>query len=91
MSPEIARRAVAEHVEHYHAERNHQGVGSRLIFGPSVSQMSNLCATSAAARRPLRLLSASRVIVRSAENWNMTAISDSCCTSGLGIQSGPPI
>jgi putative transposase len=39
MSLEIARRAVAEHVEHYHAERNHQGIGSRLIFGPSVSQM----------------------------------------------------
>jgi hypothetical protein len=42
MSLGIAWRAVAEHVEHYHAERNHQGIegiGSRLIFGPSVSQM----------------------------------------------------
>jgi hypothetical protein len=30
------------------------------------------------------------VIVRSAENWNITGISDRCCTSGLAIQSGPP-
>jgi putative transposase len=33
------RQAVAEYVEHYHAERNHQGIGNRLISGPSVSQM----------------------------------------------------
>ena len=25
------RRAVSEHVEHYHRERNHQGVGNRLL------------------------------------------------------------
>jgi hypothetical protein len=41
------RRAVAEHVEHYYAERNHQGIGSRLISGPSVIQM-----TSRVRRRP---------------------------------------
>ena len=29
------RRAVAEYVEHYHAERNHQGIDNRLISGPS--------------------------------------------------------
>ncbi len=25
------RRAVSEHVVHYHRERNHQGVGNRLL------------------------------------------------------------
>ena len=30
------RRAVAEYVEHYHGERNHQGLDSRLIAGPPV-------------------------------------------------------
>ncbi|TMA32598.1 MAG: transposase [Deltaproteobacteria bacterium] len=25
------RRAVREYVEHYHGERNHQGLGNRLI------------------------------------------------------------
>jgi putative transposase len=30
------RRAVAEYVEHYHTERNHQGIDNRLIFGPPV-------------------------------------------------------
>jgi transposase InsO family protein len=29
-------RAVAEYVEHYHGERNHQGLGNRLISGPRV-------------------------------------------------------
>ena len=28
------RRALAEYVEHYHAERNHQGLDNRLISGP---------------------------------------------------------
>jgi transposase InsO family protein len=28
------RRAVAEFVEHYHRERNHQGLDNRLIAGP---------------------------------------------------------
>src|SRR5205085_10267979 len=30
------RRAVAEYVEHYHAERNHQGIDNRLVSGPPV-------------------------------------------------------
>jgi putative transposase len=30
------RRAVAEYVEHYHGERNHQGLDNRLIAGPAV-------------------------------------------------------
>jgi hypothetical protein len=33
------RRAVAEYVEHYHGERNHQGLDNRLISGPEVIQM----------------------------------------------------
>jgi transposase InsO family protein len=35
------RLAVAEHVEHYHTERNHQGLGNRLIAGRSVIQMAS--------------------------------------------------
>jgi putative transposase len=35
------RRAVAEYVEHYHAERNHQGIGNRLISGPPVIQVTS--------------------------------------------------
>jgi transposase InsO family protein len=30
------RRAMAEYLEHYHGERNHQGLGNRLIAGPPV-------------------------------------------------------
>src|SRR5262245_55851131 len=41
------RRVVAEYVEHYHAERNHQGIGNRLISGPRVIQM-----TGRVPRRP---------------------------------------
>jgi transposase InsO family protein len=33
---QLFRRAVAEYVEHYHGERNHQGLGDRLIAGPPV-------------------------------------------------------
>ena len=29
------RRAVREFVEHYHHERNHQGLGNRLILSPA--------------------------------------------------------
>jgi hypothetical protein len=35
------RRAVAEYVEHYHAERNHQGLDNRLISGPPVIRMTS--------------------------------------------------
>ena len=41
------RRAVAEYVEHYHEERNHQGLDNQLITGPLVIQM-----TSRVRRRP---------------------------------------
>ena len=43
------RRAVAEYVEHSHDERNHQGLGNRLISGPPAIQMTNRV------RRRLRL------------------------------------
>jgi putative transposase len=29
------RRAVAEYLNHYHAERNHQGLENRLIHAPA--------------------------------------------------------
>jgi transposase InsO family protein len=35
------RRAVAEYVEHYHGERNHQGLDNRLISGPPVIKITN--------------------------------------------------
>ena len=41
------RRAIAEYVEHYHQERNHQGLGNRLIAGTPVIDM-----TSRVQRRP---------------------------------------
>jgi len=34
----MLRRAIAEFVEHYHAERNHQGLGNRLLRpGPTLA------------------------------------------------------
>ena len=36
------RRVVAEYVEHYHGERNHQGLDNRLISGPPVIRMRSL-------------------------------------------------
>jgi putative transposase len=41
------RRAVAEYVEHYHRDRNHQGLDNRLISGPPTIEM-----TSRVRRRP---------------------------------------
>ncbi len=41
------RRAIAEYVEHYHKERNHQGLDNRLLSGPPVITM-----TSRLRRRP---------------------------------------
>ena len=70
------RRAVAEYVEHYHGERNHQGLGNRLISGSPVIADDESRATPFAARRVAQLLSASGVIVRSAENWNNTRASE---------------
>ena len=33
------RRAVAEYIEHYYGERNHQGLDNRLISGPPIIDM----------------------------------------------------
>ena len=41
------RRAVSEYVEHYHQERNHQGLDNQLIAGTPVMDM-----TSRVQRRP---------------------------------------
>ena len=30
------RRAVAEYMQHYHRERNHQGIDNHLIYTPAV-------------------------------------------------------
>jgi transposase InsO family protein len=35
------RRAVSEFVEHYHLERNHQGLDNRLLTSPSPSSNNN--------------------------------------------------
>jgi transposase InsO family protein len=35
------RRALAEYVEHYHGERNHQGLDNRLISGPPIIKMAS--------------------------------------------------
>jgi hypothetical protein len=35
------RQAVAEYVEHYDGERNHQGLDNRLISGPPVINMAS--------------------------------------------------
>jgi transposase InsO family protein len=44
------RRAVAEYVEHYHSERNHQGLENQLIHRPTA-----VTSTSGAVRRHARL------------------------------------
>lgn len=41
------RKIVGEYVEHYHRERNHQGLGNRLIEGAPA-------AGAAGARAPIR-------------------------------------
>jgi putative transposase len=35
------RHAVMEYVEHYHEERNHQGLDNGIITGPPVIQMTS--------------------------------------------------
>ena len=69
------RRAVVEYVEHYHRERNHQGIANRLISGPVGDPDDRSRATAFAARRTPQLLHASGVNVRSAEKWNITGLS----------------
>lgn len=35
LSEQHLRRAICDFVEHYHLERNHQGLGNRLLTAPS--------------------------------------------------------
>jgi hypothetical protein len=66
------RRAITEFVEHYHLERNHQGLDNRLITGTPVAD------AAARVRRRSRLggflnyYEACGVIRESAEMWNRT-------------------
>ena len=47
---DMRRRAITEFVEHYHTERNHQGLGNRLLrTGPTLS------VTEGAVHRNVRL------------------------------------
>jgi hypothetical protein len=50
------RRAVAEFIEHYHGERNHQGLGDGLISGLPVIKMTSRRPTPSAARRVAQFL-----------------------------------
>ncbi len=50
------RRAVAEYVEHYHGERNHQGTRQSPHLGPAGDQDDESRATPSAARRVAQLL-----------------------------------
>jgi hypothetical protein len=71
---------ITEFVEHYHLERNHQGLDNRLIAG-----------TPAAGRTP-ELLRACGVISGSAEMWNSTVSAKTktvryvCTGSGVTCQ-----
>ena len=61
------RRAITEFVEHYHLERNHQGLDNRLITGRPGPRASAL-----APGRTAELLRACCVISGLAEMWNST-------------------
>ena len=45
------RRALAEFLEHYHSERNHQGKGNILLFPPADTQQTALGSTVRRRRR----------------------------------------
>jgi transposase InsO family protein len=62
------RRAVAEYVEHYHAERNHQGIGKSPHLWRAAEPDDRSCATPFATRRTPQFLCARGVIVGSAES-----------------------
>ena len=50
------RRTIAEYVEHYHRERNHQGLANELIEGASRSRACRSHSPAPAARRAAQLL-----------------------------------
>ena len=67
------RRAVAEYVEHDHRERNHQGLGNALIVGAPPSETAGRVRRRRRLGGLLKFLRAGGVIVRSAEEWNITS------------------
>jgi hypothetical protein len=69
------RRTIAEFVEHYHRERNHQRLDNRLITGrPRPTWPARVSAL--APGRITELLRACGVIRESAEMWNTTPCSE---------------
>ena len=50
------RRAIAEFVQHYHGERNHQGLDNRLHYGVAGNLPGRSRTTPSAARRTAQLL-----------------------------------
>ena len=78
------RRALSEYVEHYHAERNHQGKGNVLLFPRDTDiRWARACAMSRAIGRALALLpSGSRVISRQED----PSRSNGTCRSGQSVR-----
>jgi hypothetical protein len=56
------RHALAEYVAHYHAERNHQGLGQRLDRRPTDDRHAQPDSATAATRWPRQLLRACGMI-----------------------------
>jgi len=46
------RRTIAEYVEHYHRERNHQGIENQLIAGAAETAFSGAFGGVGGSRRP---------------------------------------
>jgi hypothetical protein len=69
------RRAIREFVEHYHEERNHQGIGNALIERPP-AQAGDKCGSSSCRRAPQLLLSV-RGIGAADRSVGQNGISDS--------------
>ena len=72
------RRTIAEFVEHYHRERNHQGLGNEFIEGRTHDRWSDRIRRRSAARRAPQLLLSRSVMRRedrfdgSAQRWDTT-------------------
>ena len=62
------RRTIAEYVEHYHRERNHQGLANELIDGPSAIARDGRIRSPSATRRAAQLL-LSRGVMRGNERF----------------------
>jgi transposase InsO family protein len=73
------RRAVVEFVEHYHEERNHQGLDNRLISGPLVIEMASRVRRRRRLGGLLNFYEGSGVIDRSAEKRNTTPAAFRLC------------